>query len=181
MSGGTASLSGSSDGSYPAAYTTTPMDTDNFYTQMTISGTIGAQNFGASTRQAGPGVRINSSFTQGVFATVDTSGTYIATISSGSATPAIRATAAASSVGDVLKLTAIGQLFTIYKNGTSILMWLDSGLVTSFGAAFRLGGCVVSRANFANSASLTTMTTADIVMYNTSARLSVPMLKSSLW
>lgn len=180
MSAGVASLSGSSDGFYPAAYTTTPADTDNFYTQMTLAGSIAAPN-GSQNRIAGPGVRCNSTFTQGIYAAVDTTGIYIQTDTSGSGTPTTRASLSVScSVGDVIKLMATGNIYTVYRNGSFAVNWTDSGALTSTGTTFRYGSLIVSRNFFTNSGNLSTMTIADMP-YQTPLNQFVPMLRSSSW
>lgn len=179
ITGGTASLSGTTDGFYPAAYTSQPMYTDDFYTEMVLSGTIGAPNSGAQTRIAGPGVRCNAGFTQGVYASVDTSGIYIQTDTSGAGTPTTRASLAVTpAVGDKIRIAAAGNVFTVYRNGIFAVSWIDSGGLTAKGPTLRLGSFIVSRAVLSNSASLTTMVISDIV-YGKRNNF-VPMQRSSL-
>lgn len=157
MSAGVASLSGSTDGVYPAIFTNVPMDTDNFYSEATLSSA-------PSTHQAIIIVRANSGFTQWVGAGIESGQVYIDTYTSGSGGGQVnRATFSVSPAsGDIFRLAVVDNVYTLSQNGSSILTWTDSSRVVSTGPTFRLGGLGVSRLSFSNSASLKLLTISDI-------------------
>jgi hypothetical protein len=161
MSGGVASLSGSTDGWYPALFNT-PVASDAWFAQCTIASA-------PTSVPAAVIIRGNVSTWQQVAVGFGSANTYVifttSATASGATTEATLAGLFAS--GDVCRVTAIpiltgGTLYTVYKNGTSIGGWTDSGATSSSGAANRLGGLAMQRSSFTNSCSLSNPIFADL-------------------
>jgi len=162
MSGGTASLSGSTDGWYPALYTATPVASDAFFAQCTV----------ASTPTSVPSallIRGNSSTWQQVAVGFGSAATYLIFMTSATASGAVTESTIATvfASGDVCRVTAVpivtgGTLYTAYQNGASIGVWTDSGATSSSGSAYRLGGLAMQRNSFTNSCSLSTLSIGDL-------------------
>ncbi len=163
MASGVASMSGSTDNFYPAVWST-PVDTNSMFSQLTLNAAPAPADTGTQLRTAGAVVRCNSGFTQWVALGADASGTYILTATSGSGgTVTTRATYSAAASGDVLKLTAVGNVYTAYKNGVSMgTPWTDSSNVITTGVSNRLCGLYVAYKNFNPSTSLKLLTVGDL-------------------
>lgn len=162
MSSGIASVTGSTDGWYPALYTATPVASDSWYAQITVASA-------PTSVPAAVVIRGNSSTWQQVAIAFGSSDTYVVFMTSASASGAVTEVTLTTTFasGDVCRVTAVpipsgGSLYTIYKNTTSIGGWTDSGAVSSSGPAYRLGGVAVQRNSFTNSCNLSNLIIADL-------------------
>jgi hypothetical protein len=180
MSSGSATETSSTDGWYPAVWAT-PVDTDSQYSQVKLTSAPITHLQTPSNNSSGPVVRCNSGFTQWVMAGSDASGIYIMTATSGSGgTVTVRATyGTGPASGDVIKLQAVGNLYTLFRNGASVATWTDSGGVISIGPSNRLCGLFVSHGNFNGSCSMSTALFGDLYPGATPINQFAPMLRSS--
>jgi hypothetical protein len=180
MSSGVASMTvGGADGYYPALWAT-PCFTNNMFCQVTLASSMTTQNPGSPDEtKVGPMVRCNSGFTQQVWAGADGSGIRIMTMTSGTGgTVTDRATWAGSPAsGGVVLLTAVGNLYTAYYNGTAVCSWTDSGGVISGNNKYC--GIVVSNYSFNTSGKASTMTLGDLRAVNTIVDPLSTMIRSS--
>ncbi|WP_280465221.1 hypothetical protein [Nocardia brasiliensis] len=156
MSGGVASVSGTTDGVYPARWDT-PCLSDYMYAQAEL-------NVNDTGQAAQVFVRCSESgFSQRVAFGAATSGLYIFTYTTGNNNGTQRANVAhTSNAGDLLRLEARGNVYYGYVNGTLELTWTDSGNVVSIGQGFRGCGLIVVRGSFVNSASLREFEAGDL-------------------
>ncbi len=153
-----AAMGGTTDGYYPSRWAS-PAATDRWMVSVTYGATPSGTLSGAL-------IRANSGWTQQVITGASNANTYIYTATAASGgTETQRATVATGfASGDTLKIVALGNLYTVYKNGTSILTWTDSGGVVGTGSANRNGGIWLQRASFVNSSPISLWTMSDLVL-----------------
>lgn len=66
--------------------------------------------------------------------------------------------------GALLRIRAVGNVYTAYVNGDLALSWTDSGNVMPKGSAYRFWGFGVSRSAFFNSSGWGSLTASDIIV-----------------
>lgn len=141
----------------------TALNTDNYGVDIQLSSTSGSA---ATNNFTGAVLAIGDTFGSGMmcYGLVSTgSGCLIVTqsgavnspgISSGQSGQTSRATTATNVVNtDAISFKRSGNVFTLYKNGSSILSWTDTGNVVSSGSAYRRFGFIVegNSSNFVSS------------------------------
>lgn len=156
FSSGTASMSGGTDGYYPAIYSS-PVTSNAWYVQGTLASS-------PTSVAAGFLIGCNTTFSQQIAILFNTSGTYITLVTNATGSSATNevSTGTVWSSGDVCRVTAVGNYYTVYRNGSLFSSWPDSGGATSSGASYKYGGLVVQRSSFTNSCSLSNLIIADL-------------------
>jgi len=61
-----------------------------------------------------------------------------------------------------MRIEAVGNVYTVYRNGVSHVNWTDSGGVITIGSTNRYGGLHEGDDNFTASCSLKTLTIGDL-------------------
>lgn len=116
----------------------TPLSADNMNAQATLS------NLPSGTTQTGYAtyIMIRGNATDCIYAYCFTGnfGYAIGTLLSGTATDRVTATTGTVASGTAVKLTGVGNLYTLYVGGSSVLTWTDSGNVFTTGPTRRQCG-----------------------------------------